>query len=151
MRKREPSRGEVEAWKQLRLLRQEGFAFRREHKLGRYNADFVCLPRRVIVEVDGGVHDFRGAAEHDAKRDAWLSSEGFVVLRFRDRDILSERNWLNEVRRKLAARPEAAFHKRPSTLPLEGREQGGGVMAPRDKDAQRITSPPIPSPSRRGG
>jgi very-short-patch-repair endonuclease len=41
MVRREPSGGEVAAWKQLRLLRAEGFTFRREHKVGPYWGDFV--------------------------------------------------------------------------------------------------------------
>ena len=126
-----PSRGEAAAWKQLRLLRDEGFVFRSEQEIGAYRVDFVCLRRRVIVEVDGGVHALPGKAEHDAKRDAWLSAEGFVVLRFRDREILSEANWLQKVRKALLGQQEGAYRRKSilnpsSTLPLEGGGQGGG-------------------------
>jgi very-short-patch-repair endonuclease len=122
MRTREPSRGEVAAWKKLRLLRAEGFAFRREHKIGPYWADFVCLRRRLIVEVDGGVHDLPGKRDHDAKRDAWLALEGFRVMRFTDAVILSERNWLREVRSALQEQPEAPYRWKtaPHTTPIKG-------------------------------
>jgi very-short-patch-repair endonuclease len=129
--KREPSRGEAAAWKQLRALSHEGFSFRREHALGSYVADFVCLRRRLIVEVDGGVHDFPGRAEQDAKRDAWLVSEGYRVLRFRDSEILSEANWLDKVRQALLSREEADYRNRKA-LPLEGGGLGGGE----DRSAQ---------------
>lgn len=109
MRRCEPSRGEIAAWKQLRLLREEGFALRREAKLGKYWADFVCLRRRLIVEIDGAVHDLPGRADHDAKRDAWLAAESFKVMRFREAVILSSANWLNDVRVALQAQPEAPY------------------------------------------
>ena len=48
--------------------------------------DFVCLEHRLIVEVDGSQH-LDGA---DAKRDAWLVSQGYKVLRFWDNQVLTE-------------------------------------------------------------
>lgn len=112
MRKHEPWRGEVEAWKQLRTLRADGFAFRREHRIGRYWADFICLRRRLIVEVDGPLHESEQARTHDAKRDAWLTSEGYVVLRFKEAEILSSAYWLGKVRNTLISRPETGYRKR---------------------------------------
>jgi very-short-patch-repair endonuclease len=58
--------------------------------IGRYVADFVCFRHRLIVEADGPLHD--GRIEHDATRDAWLMTEGFVVLRFTNQQIES-RSW----------------------------------------------------------
>ena len=163
-----PSRGEAAAWKQLRLLRDEGFVFRSEQEIGAYRVDFVCLRGRVIVEVDGGVHALPGKAEHDAKRDAWLSAEGFVVLRFRDREILSEANWLQKVRDVLRAQSEAPYRRKsvlnPSarTLPLEGGGQGGGESVERfisdagvrtetSNAEARLTPPLTPPPLGAGG
>jgi len=129
VRKREPSRGEIEAWKQLRALRAEGFAFRREQRLGRYWADFVCLRRRVIVEVDGPLHDTEKAREHDTKRDAWLSNEGFIVLRFKDAEILSSAYWLGKVRQALLSKPEREYRKRASPHPLPPPPLGEGEQS----------------------
>lgn len=113
-----PSKGEIEAWKQLRALRAEGFAFRREHQLGRYWADFICLRRKLVVEVDGPLHESAEAQAHDAKRDAWLADEGFLVIRFRDSEILSSMNWLGQVREVLKARAEYGYRRRsPHPLP----------------------------------
>ncbi|MGH6949337.1 MAG: endonuclease domain-containing protein [Vitreimonas sp.] len=102
------------AWKQLRLLRAEGYAFRREQKIGSYWADFVCLRRRLIVEVDGGVHDLEGRREHDARRDAGLVADGFKVMRFSEAVILSSANWLQEVRAALHEQPEAPYRWKTS-------------------------------------
>jgi very-short-patch-repair endonuclease len=61
--------------------------FRRQHPIGPYIVDFVCLERRLIVEVDGGHHTEDDQVAHDARRDRWLSAEGYRVLRFPAIDI----------------------------------------------------------------
>lgn len=62
--------------------RQLGFRFRRQHPIGLYILDFYCPSARLCVEVDGPVHLEPGQTEHDAKRDAWLGTQGVRVLRF---------------------------------------------------------------------
>ncbi|MBL8537394.1 MAG: DUF559 domain-containing protein [Hyphomonadaceae bacterium] len=126
MRKRVASRGEKEAWMQLRALREEGFAFRREHKLGRYWADFVCLRRKLVVEVDGPLHESVEAQTHDSKRDTFLSAEGFVILRFKEAQILSSAYWLGEVRAALQQRPDFEYRSRESPHPLAPSPSRGG-------------------------
>ncbi len=128
-RNAEPSNGEIEAWKQLRALRAEGFAFRREHQLGRYWPDFVCLRRKLIVEVDGPLHESEQAREHDRERDAWLSSEGYIVLRFKEAEILSSAYWLGKVRSMLLSQPESEYRKRESPLPLPPPPLGEGEQS----------------------
>lgn len=76
--RREPTLNERTLWKLLRDRRLEGLKFRRQVPLGRYIADFVCLRHRLVVEADGPFH----GEEHDRERDAWLTSQGFRVLRF---------------------------------------------------------------------
>jgi very-short-patch-repair endonuclease len=60
-------------WRGLRSKQLAGFRFRRQHPLGPYIADFVCLEARLIVELDGEHHELRISA--DARRDAWLRSQ----------------------------------------------------------------------------
>jgi very-short-patch-repair endonuclease len=50
--------------------------------MGRYVVDFVCHRSRLIVEVDGGVHDIDAVAARDNERDAWLVDRGYRVIRF---------------------------------------------------------------------
>jgi very-short-patch-repair endonuclease len=83
----EPALYERRLWKLLRDRRLAQLKFRRQVVLGRYIADFVCFRRPLIVEADGALHDDR--ARHDAKRDGWLTSEGFRVLRFPNQQIES--------------------------------------------------------------
>ena len=88
--RREPALYEKRLWKILRDRRLEALKFRRQVVIGRYVADFVCCRHRLIVEADGPLHEER--LDHDAARDAWLTAEGFIVLRFTNQQIES-RSW----------------------------------------------------------
>lgn len=79
---------ERKLWAHLRLRQIEGHKFRRQRPIGPYIVDFVCLERLLVIEVDGGHHMQR--ASLDARRDAWLASVGFTVLRFWDNQVLNE-------------------------------------------------------------
>ncbi|MEX0826791.1 MAG: DUF559 domain-containing protein [Acidimicrobiia bacterium] len=70
--------GEVRLWMELRKGAL-GYRFRRQHVIGRYIVDFVCLKERLGVEVDGSQH-YR--SETDAERDEYLNRHGYRVLRF---------------------------------------------------------------------
>jgi very-short-patch-repair endonuclease len=83
-------------WKHLRTKQIEGLKFRRQEPIGSYIVDFVCFDKRVIIEADGGQH----SVETDANRDAWLSSQGFKVLRFWNHDVLMNIEGVLEVIRK---------------------------------------------------
>ena len=76
-------------WRQLKALRAEGLQFRREHPFAGYYLDFVCLSRRLVVEVDGEHHGLPDQARHDARRDSVLSREGFLVVRYAARDVMT--------------------------------------------------------------
>lgn len=76
------TKAEREMWDLLRDLRPRGARFRRETPIGPYIADFAWLSARVIVEVDGDSHETDHGRAHDMRRDAFLRSQGFEVLRF---------------------------------------------------------------------
>ena len=86
------SDAEWKLWQSLRRGQIEGYRFRRQHPIGPYTADFVCLEKRLIIEVDGGQHAEEMQIEHDAKRTDWLEARGFHVLRC----------WTNEVTENLS-------------------------------------------------
>src|SRR5690242_20116274 len=76
--RREPASTERLLWGLLRDRSLEGLKFRRQVPIGSYIADFVCYRHRLIIEADGPLHD----ADRDARRDDWLRSRRFRVLRF---------------------------------------------------------------------
>ncbi|WP_407276470.1 endonuclease domain-containing protein [Halothiobacillus sp. DCM-1] len=73
-------------WRHLRG-EQLGVKFRRQAPIGRYIVDFVCLSHKLVIEIDGGQH--ANNAE-DRVRDAFLSTEGFKVLRFWNNEVLQQ-------------------------------------------------------------
>ncbi len=84
-----PTNGEQLLWSKLRAHRMDGRKFRRQHVIGSYIVDFVCLKARLIIEVDGDSHFEDGREAADAQRDAYLASRGFKVLRFGNNNVLT--------------------------------------------------------------
>jgi very-short-patch-repair endonuclease len=74
------SEAERKLWRGLRHKRLDGARFRRQHPIGRFIVDFVCLERRLVVEVDGGQHTEDAQVVYDARRDRWLEAEGYRVM-----------------------------------------------------------------------
>ncbi|MES1146994.1 MAG: DUF559 domain-containing protein [Solimonas sp.] len=70
---------EQQLWRCLRDRRFSKYKFRRQHPIGRYIVDFVCLEKMLIIELDGSQH--ARSRECDAERDAWLLERGYRVLR----------------------------------------------------------------------
>ena len=83
--RREMTDAERKLWFLPRDRRLDGAKFRRQSPVGPYIADFVCLGRKLIVEADGGQHVEN---KRDAARDRWLATEGYVVVRYSNIDIL---------------------------------------------------------------
>jgi very-short-patch-repair endonuclease len=81
---------EKHLWYSLRAHRMDGHKFRRQHALGQYIVDFVCLRSRLIIEVDGGGHGEEAREALDAQRTAYLEKLGFRVMRFWNTDVLTD-------------------------------------------------------------
>jgi very-short-patch-repair endonuclease len=81
---------ERQLWSRLRRRQLNGFKFRKQHPVGIYVCDFICLEAAVIVELDGRQHLDR--APEDLHRDAFLREQGYRVLRFWNGDVLSRMN-----------------------------------------------------------
>ena len=73
-------------WSALRGRRLGDYKFRRQHPVGPYILDFVCLDRQMAIEADGGQH---ADNETDRRRTAWLKARGWRVLRIWNNDILA--------------------------------------------------------------
>ena len=81
---------EKNLWNVLRNRRFQDLKFRRQHGVGPYVADFCCLEHRLIIEVDGGVHDSVDQAKKDRCRTENLEAEGWVVIRFGNEEVLGD-------------------------------------------------------------
>jgi very-short-patch-repair endonuclease len=78
----QPTEAEKRLWRLLRAEQLKGFKFRRQAAIGPYIVDFVCFSHKLIVELDGPHHAEETSIKHDSRRTAWLSSQGFRVIRF---------------------------------------------------------------------
>jgi very-short-patch-repair endonuclease len=85
--RRNMSNAERKLWYALHLKQLDGARFRRQHPIGPYIVDFVCLEKRLIVEVDGPQHAGEEHVARDARRDRWLGAEGYCVMRFQTIDV----------------------------------------------------------------
>ena len=67
-----------------------GAHFRRQHIIGPFIADFVCLSHKLIIEIDGKYHQLPEQQITDAERTDWLESQGFKVIRFKNEQIVAD-------------------------------------------------------------
>ncbi len=105
-------------WSRLRH-EQLGVKFRRQHPIGSYVLDFACLAPKLVIEVDGSQHFDQQS--YDARRDAWLVSQGFQVLRFWANDVLAQ---IDAVVSRIVDSLAVCHGPAPTpTLPQRGREQ----------------------------
>ena len=78
---------EQKLWEVLRNRRLGGLKFVRQLPIGRYFADFACRQMKFVVEVDGATHSEAHEQAHDAKREAFMLQQGWVVLRCWNHDV----------------------------------------------------------------
>jgi very-short-patch-repair endonuclease len=81
-------------WNELRGRRLAGFKFRRQRPFGPYVCDFICLEASIVIELDGSQHVERSV--YDARRDAFIRSYGYRVLRFWNADVLDRKEGVME-------------------------------------------------------
>jgi len=86
----ESTPAEKRLWQFLRAQILSGHKFRRQAAIGSYIVDFVCHQHRLIVELDGGIHDLAEVAARDVERDLWLTGRGYRVMRFLNEQAVSD-------------------------------------------------------------
>jgi very-short-patch-repair endonuclease len=87
--RRNSTDAERRLWSKLKLRQLNGFQFYRQRIIVNYIVDFYCPKAKLVIEVDGGQHYYGKTQEKDLKRDVYLRSIGLKVLRFSDREVLT--------------------------------------------------------------
>ncbi len=96
---------EVALWNCLRD-NQLGFKFRRQHIIDKYIADFVCLEKQLVIEVDGAYHAETGQIEYDKDRTTRLNELGFNVIRFTNEEVITDiEECINKIKSVLISTP----------------------------------------------
>jgi cyclase len=88
---------------------QLGFKFRRQHPLGIYIADFYCHKHRLVIELDGDIHQLPAIAQNDIERQNNLEFDGLKVLRFTNNEVF---NNLNKVLEQITTQISTPFRGR---------------------------------------
>ena len=87
--RRNSTEAERRLWSKLSSMRLGGVKFRRQHPIGHCIVDFVSLESKLVIEIDGGQHNDSNVEKQDELRTAWLTSEGYRVLRFWNNNVLN--------------------------------------------------------------
>ncbi|HQY11186.1 MAG TPA: DUF559 domain-containing protein, partial [Ferruginibacter sp.] len=114
-------------WQELRNRNIAGFKFRRQHPIAGYIPDFVCLEKKLIIEIDGGYHNEAGQAAFDKAREQWLAEQGFTMVRFTNEAVNNSLNTvLKDIEQALLSK-ETVSGTGSSHTPLPWRGAGGEV------------------------
>ena len=124
--RKQSTEAEKKLWQKLRRKQFHGLRFRRQYPLGPYFGDFVCLPARLVVEVDGATHAERDQAQHDERRTQWPASQNFRVLRFWNSDIFENIDGVVERIDAVMRENPLVLEMRNHPLPLTPLPQGEG-------------------------
>ena len=124
--RRRQTEPEKKLWWHLRhRVPTEGTHFRRQVPIGSYVADFCCLKAKLIVEVDGNQHGYDQNIIRDARRTAYLASQGYTVLRVSNREVMTT---IDSVLEAIYAQLRSSSLSAPPTphpSPQGGGEQSG--------------------------
>jgi very-short-patch-repair endonuclease len=110
-------------WQLLRNRRLSGLKFRRQHPLGPFITDFYCAEYRLVVEIDGDIHDLQ--KDQDKQRTCQFEEFGYHVIRFKNEEVESN------VSRVLNKILEACQLPSPNSGRRDGDEGGTTFPSPR--------------------
>lgn len=77
-------------WKLLKGRQLANYKFRRQHSIDNFIVDFYCPYRMLAIELDGQVHYNFSSQENDRERDAYLASKGIKVVRFENKLVFEQ-------------------------------------------------------------
>jgi very-short-patch-repair endonuclease len=116
-----PTDVEKRLWNRLRFQQIENHRFRRQLPVGLFVGDFACVECRLIIELDGGQHDW--LRERDERRTAWPEAHGWRVLRFWNNDVIEN---IDGVLERIASELKGEDRPHPAPPP----QAGAGVRPP---------------------
>jgi carbamoylphosphate synthase large subunit/very-short-patch-repair endonuclease len=126
--RKNPTEAESLLWERIKSKQLENYKFRQQHIIGNYIADFVCLDRMLVIEIDGLIHQLPEVKENDEYRTNWLVSNGYHVIRFTNEEVLFEtEKTLLKLIEKLGSLPSIKTMDEASSVPSPplGEDLGG--------------------------
>ena len=83
-------------WEKLRAKKLDGFKFRRQHPIERFIADFYCHKAKLVIEVDGGIHNDPKVKERDEGRAAEIEKYDIKIIRFTNEEVINKIEYVVE-------------------------------------------------------
>jgi very-short-patch-repair endonuclease len=94
---------EASLWNLLKARQVSGHKFRRQHSIGNFIVDFCCPKQMLIIELDGNIHGENQQILNDDLRDNYLKDLGFTVLRFENKLVFQDPEFvINEIKKCLS-------------------------------------------------
>ncbi len=117
------TRAEHVLWQELRNRKLLGTKWKRQDTIGQFIADFLCKEHKLIVEVDGGVHETQ--QEYDQLRTDIINVYGYRVIRFKNEEVLEElSNVLQKISEEIIHIPKICITE-VTPSPADGEGDGG--------------------------
>jgi very-short-patch-repair endonuclease len=88
--RQESTEAEKLLWEELRNRKFNSLKFRRQHPLDKFIVDFYCNEKKIVLELDGGVHNEKINKEYDEARTAMLAGLNIIVLRFKNEEVIND-------------------------------------------------------------
>jgi methionine--tRNA ligase beta chain len=121
-----PTDAEIALWEIIRGKQLDGYKFRRQHIIGNFIADFICLKEKLIIEVDGLFHQIPENKVSDEERTTELNRIGFEVIRFDNKEVINNRAIVAE--KILVAITKRKTDSADSKIPSSGDGGAGKVL-----------------------
>jgi very-short-patch-repair endonuclease len=114
---------EILLWQRLRGSPQ-GIAFRKQHPIDPYVADFYCAASKLVIEIDGEIHGRGNRPKRDEGRNAFLEEKGYHLLRIAAQDVLKDPDGVAQTIVAYAADPLHHRATRGGPPPRPGEDRG---------------------------
>jgi type I restriction enzyme M protein len=129
-------------WHSLRNRQLANAKFRRQHPIEGYIADFYCHEHKLVIELDGGQHFTEDGIRKDAQRTARLNELGIQVLRFDNRQVLTQ---IEAVLQMIYDRLTSTHLPHPNPLPeREGVKSAHSETGTIQSQGEDCSSSPLP-------
>jgi very-short-patch-repair endonuclease len=93
-------------WENLRNRKLNNIKFRRQHPIERFVADFYCHEKKLVIELDGGIHNDPNQKEYDDGRTAEIEKYNIRIIRFKNEEILNNiKNVLEKIKEIINSSP----------------------------------------------
>jgi chorismate synthase len=122
-----PTKAEEKLWEEVRNRNIGGYKFRRQHPVEGFIPDFICLEKKLVVEVDGDYHNEEEQRQYDTARTSWLNAFDYEMLRFTNEEVLNDTVSVVKKITEALTKQKSNFKKSRGDSPLPRRGVRGEV------------------------